>query len=123
MLLSKLNFFNSDLNNYPKIAISFLRILYDISVETNYEIIVLFLDGVIILIPISKNSRPRFLPLVGSRRLATNIGEVILKTIEESDLPSLLTTVNMKEFDEKVKKLKVELNHLIKMYLNNRENK
>jgi hypothetical protein len=122
MLLSQFNFLNPELSNYPKVATSIIKILYNFSIDSNYDIIILFFDGIIVFLPISKNSKPEILALEGSRRLVNNIGENIIKVINESNLPSLLKK-DKTLFNEKVKTLKNEVNSIIKNYIINRLNK
>jgi hypothetical protein len=122
MLLSQLNLLSDELKNYPKAATSIIKIIYDICIENNIDLIILLLDGVIVLVPTYNSDKINLLPFRGSRRIASNVGKDILRIVEEADLPHLIKE-DKKVFNQKVKSLKKELNSIIKSYIETRSNK
>lgn len=121
MLLSKFNFLNGELKNYPKIAISIIKTIYDISIENKLDLIILFFEGFIVFIPTSNNHKVNIIPFHGYRRLISYKGEEIIKAVKKSDLQSSIKEEEI--FNEKVVALKNKVNSIIKSYIPNKSNK
>lgn len=121
MLLSEFTLLTQELSKFPKTATSVIEIIQNNCKDNNFDLILIFLDGVICFIPLIKGHKINLLAFRGSRKVVYNIGEDIIKIIKEADLPSFLE--NKKVFENKVKDLKKEANSTIKSYIESRARK